>query len=187
MAAQGDIPDAICPIGRCALDVAPLGSSLWVVWSDGGLVRADWSEAGATWPLQEAHPDVLERPLPDAYAPILAYLVDGAVDLSELAVDLVGTPFQLRVWSALRAIAPGRLRTYAGLAADIDSPRATRAVGMANARNPLPVIIPCHRVVQTGHLLGGYSGGLDRKRYLLAHEGARVEGDQVRPGQLTLL
>lgn len=187
--AEDDRGGAICLVGRASLAVDAVDSTLWLAWTQRGLARADWCAAGDAWPgLDGSHADaVQEVELPQRYAPVAAYLRDGSVDLADLPVDLEGTDFQLRVWRALRGIAPGRLRTYAGLADEVGSPRATRAVGMANARNPLPVIIPCHRVVETGHRLGGYSGGLQRKRYLLIHEGAQVDGDQVRPGQLQLL
>ena len=82
-----------------------------------------------------------------------------------------GTAFQLRVWSALRAIPFGSTLSYVGLARAVDSPRAARAVGQANHHNPLCVIVPCHRVVAADGSLGGYGGGLERKRWLLRHEG----------------
>ena len=82
-----------------------------------------------------------------------------------------GTAFQQRVWMALRAIPYGETRTYGELAAAIDSPNASRAVGMANHRNPLPILIPCHRVIGADGSLTGYAGGLETKRRLLALEG----------------
>ena len=179
---------AISLLGRAAVPVDAIGATLWLAWTAQGLARVDWCRAGEAWADGDERGDAVpEAPLPPQYAAIADYLEDGKVDLSGLPVDLAGTPFQLRVWKALRAIPPGHLRTYAGLASAIGSPRAMRAVGMANARNPLPVVIPCHRVVETGHRLGGYSGGLDRKRFLLGLEGATIEGDQVHPGQLQLL
>lgn len=83
-----------------------------------------------------------------------------------------GTPFQRQVWRALAAIPYGETCTYAHIAAAIGRPRACRAVGMANHRNPLPIFIPCHRVVGSGGSLTGYAGGLDRKAFLLRLEGA---------------
>jgi O-6-methylguanine DNA methyltransferase len=82
-----------------------------------------------------------------------------------------GTEFQRRVWSALRRIASGRTRSYAEVAAEIGNPRATRAVGGACGANPIPVLVPCHRVLAANHGLGGFSGGLGWKRKLLAREG----------------
>ncbi len=82
-----------------------------------------------------------------------------------------GTEFQRRVWSVLRRIASGRTRSYGEVAAEIGKPRATRAVGGACGANPIPVLVPCHRVLAANHALGGFSGGLDWKRTLLAREG----------------
>jgi methylated-DNA-[protein]-cysteine S-methyltransferase len=88
----------------------------------------------------------------------------------DLPFDLLGTPFQVSVWRALAAIAPGTTITYAELARRVGRPAAFRAVGQANGANPLPIFFPCHRVVASGGL-GGYGGGLDVKRRLLAVEG----------------
>ena len=82
-----------------------------------------------------------------------------------------GTAFELRVWAALRTIPYGETRSYGAIAAAIGSPRAARAVGMANHRNPLPILIPCHRVIGADGSLTGYAGGLETKRRLLALEG----------------
>ncbi len=83
----------------------------------------------------------------------------------------VGTAFQRRVWSALRKIVPGRTRSYGALAAALGSPRAARAVGSACGANPIPLLIPCHRVLAANGHLGGFSGGLEWKRRLLKAEG----------------
>lgn len=82
-----------------------------------------------------------------------------------------GTPFQQRVWEALRAIPFGQTRSYKDIAQMVDSPRGFRAVGMANNRNPIPILIPCHRVVGADGSLTGYAGGLELKKALLAIEG----------------
>lgn len=87
-----------------------------------------------------------------------------------------GTPFQQRVWEALRAIPYGQTRTYAQIAAAAGNPRASRAAGMANHRNPIAIVIPCHRVIGAGGALTGYAGGLEKKSFLLGLEQeARVE------------
>lgn len=83
-----------------------------------------------------------------------------------------GTPFQKAAWSALCRIPYGQVRTYAQQAAAIGKPRACRAIGMANHNNPIPIFIPCHRVIGVGGKLTGYAGGLDTKRYLLTLEQA---------------
>lgn len=92
--------------------------------------------------------------------------------LDEQPVELLGTPFQKRCWEALRLIAPGTTWTYAQLAEHLGKPTATRAVGAANGANFVAIFVPCHRVIAANHTLWGYGGGLDRKRLLLAHEGA---------------
>src|SRR5512143_236728 len=86
-----------------------------------------------------------------------------------------GTPFQQRVWEALRAIPFGVVRTYGDVARDIGQPLAVRAVGQANGRNPLPIVIPCHRVIAGDGTIGGYSGGLNVKHRLLALEGVELK------------
>ncbi|HET6209766.1 MAG TPA: methylated-DNA--[protein]-cysteine S-methyltransferase, partial [Jatrophihabitans sp.] len=90
-----------------------------------------------------------------------------------------GTPFQQRVWQRLRQIPLGQTSTYGELAAEIGQPAAVRAVGMANGRNPISIIVPCHRVVGSTGALTGYAGGLAAKRWLLEHERAGVERDLV--------
>ncbi len=85
-----------------------------------------------------------------------------------------GTGFQRRVWSALQRISTGRTRSYSEVAATIGKPKAARAVGSACGANPIPVLIPCHRVLAANKKLGGFSGGLDWKRTLLAREGVTV-------------
>lgn len=86
-----------------------------------------------------------------------------------------GTPFQQRVWQALCGIPYGAVRTYGDVARDIGQPLAVRAVGQANGRNPLPIVIPCHRVIAGDGTIGGYSGGLHVKHRLLALEGIELK------------
>jgi methylated-DNA-[protein]-cysteine S-methyltransferase len=94
---------------------------------------------------------------------------------------LGGTEFQRRVWSALRDIPPGETRTYAAIARAIGAPAAVRAVGAAIGRNPLSILVPCHRVVGSSGALTGFAGGVERKRWLLAHEGALAEEAALFP------
>ena len=94
--------------------------------------------------------------------------------LDGLRVKTNGTDFQRAVWAALRAIPAGETRTYGQLAAAIGSPKAVRAAGLASGQNPIAVIVPCHRVIGASGALTGYAGGLERKQWLLAHEGARA-------------
>jgi O-6-methylguanine DNA methyltransferase len=85
-------------------------------------------------------------------------------------LDLRGTPFQLSVWRALVEIPFGETRTYAEIARRVKRPKAFRAVGAANGANPVPILVPCHRVIESGGKLGGYGGGLETKQRLLAFE-----------------
>lgn len=96
----------------------------------------------------------------------------------DLPLDLAGTPFQLQSWQALMGIPYGETRTYGGQAALIDKPKAVRAIGLANGRNPVSIIVPCHRVIGKNGSLTGYGGGLGRKRFLLELEG--VAADFIR-------
>jgi methylated-DNA-[protein]-cysteine S-methyltransferase len=89
-------------------------------------------------------------------------------------VRMHGTAFQQAVWRELRRIPAGRTISYATLAGRVRRPRAVRAVGQANGSNPVCLFVPCHRVIATGGTLGGYGGGLERKRRLLAHEGVEL-------------
>lgn len=88
----------------------------------------------------------------------------------ELELDLVGTAFQRRVWEALLTIPYGETRSYGQIAAQLDAPGASRAVGLANGHNPIGIIVPCHRVIGSTGSLTGYGGGVERKRTLLALE-----------------
>ena len=94
----------------------------------------------------------------------------------EFALELAprGTPFQLAVWDALLAIPYGATASYADIARAVGRPNAVRAVGQANGRNPLAIVVPCHRIIGSDHSLTGYGGGIDRKRFLLALEGAAI-------------
>jgi methylated-DNA-[protein]-cysteine S-methyltransferase len=105
----------------------------------------------------------------------LAEYFSGERQRFDLSVAPEGTAFQLRVWRALVDIPYGRTVGYGELARKLDRPEASRAVGRANAANPIPVILPCHRVVGADGSLTGYGGGLDRKRFLLRLEGALPE------------
>ena len=100
---------------------------------------------------------------------ILAFL-DGKRQQLDFPIRMVGTPFQQRVWHALQQIPYGTTRTYGEIAAAIGNPRASRAVGMACNKNPLPFIVPCHRVVGANGNLTGFAYGTDAKRWLLELE-----------------
>jgi methylated-DNA-[protein]-cysteine S-methyltransferase len=186
------ISDAI-PAARAALDrqvvaqacvATPLGPML--------IARTARGLAGAWFDGQRHHPghlsaaqrpdDVLLRAAADQLG---RYFLGAAADFG-IPLDPVGTPFQQQVWSALRVIAAGHTRTYAEIARLIGAPRAVRAVGAAIGRNPLSVIVPCHRVLGQGGALTGYAGGLERKRALLDLEAraAQLAGYDVASQRL---
>jgi methylated-DNA-[protein]-cysteine S-methyltransferase len=99
------------------------------------------------------------------------YFAGDLAALDEAPVELNGTPFQRRVWTALRSIPPGSTLSYSELARRVGALSAVRAVGAANGANPVALVVPCHRVIGANGTLVGYGGGLPRKRWLLAHEG----------------
>ncbi len=105
---------------------------------------------------------------------VIAYFAGDLAAFDRVEVRTGGTDFQRSVWKALRDIPAGETRSYGQLAAAIGIPKAVRAVGLANGANPVGVIVPCHRVVGSGGKLTGYAGGLERKRWLLAHEAGRL-------------
>lgn len=114
-----------------------------------------------------------------AASEIAAYFTGGLTDFT-VAVELWGTPFQTAVWKTVAAIPTAETRTYSEIAAAVGRPKAVRAVGAAQAANPLPIVIPCHRVIAASGQLAGYSGGLAAKQWLLDHElGQRERGATV--------
>lgn len=113
---------------------------------------------------------VVEGPLADASAQLEEYF-SGHRRRFDLPLKLSGTDFQRQVWEALAEIPYGSTISYAELAAMVGRPAAFRAVGQANGANPLPIVLPCHRVLASGGRIGGYGGGLEMKRRLLALEG----------------
>jgi O-6-methylguanine DNA methyltransferase len=106
----------------------------------------------------------------DASAQLKEYFAGQRVAF-DLPLNMAGTPFQQRVWETLRSIPFGETVTYGQLAAELGQPTASRAVGLANGKNPVSIIVPCHRVVGSKGDLTGYGGGIERKRYLLDFEG----------------
>jgi methylated-DNA-[protein]-cysteine S-methyltransferase len=117
-------------------------------------------------------PRLVEAPTTSEAARALDAYFGGDLDaLAHLPTATNGTPFQQTVWRALRDIPVGETESYGALAARIGQPRAARAVGLANGSNPVAIVVPCHRVIGSNAALTGYGGGLDRKRWLLEHEG----------------
>jgi methylated-DNA-[protein]-cysteine S-methyltransferase len=134
--------------------------------------------AGAWFDGQAHHPGPLAAPvdptqrwLREAAGQLQAYFAGGLRRFT-LPLDAAGTPFQQAVWQALCTIPAGATRDYGAIAAALGRPQAARAVGAAVGRNPVSIVVPCHRVLGRDGSLTGYSGGLDRKRALLALEGA---------------
>ncbi|MCW5730682.1 MAG: methylated-DNA--[protein]-cysteine S-methyltransferase [Alphaproteobacteria bacterium] len=121
------------------------------------------------WP---AHRLVPAQAPPEAAARLEAYLSGRLDAFAGLALDPGGSTFQRQVWAALRRIPPGGTMSYGELAAQLGRPAAARAVGHANGRNPIAIAIPCHRLIGGDGRLTGYAGGLERKAWLLRHEGA---------------
>jgi methylated-DNA-[protein]-cysteine S-methyltransferase len=150
----------------------PLGALL--------LARTERGLAGVWFEGQKDHPGPLPAPqrsddaLLNAAAAQLAAYFAGETTRFELPLDLHGTPFQRSVWQALLGITPGQTRSYGDIARQVGSPQAVRAVGSAVGKNPLSVVVPCHRVIGRGGAITGYAGGVDRKRALLALEGVAV-------------
>lgn len=175
-------------IGCGCVEVPAVQARLWAAWTDKGLSRLNWTtgDASAADAFGSAHPP--EGEIPEPYRSTLhAYLAGSGVDPTALPIDPAGTPFQRRVWEALRSIPRGEVRSYAAIANVIGSPRGMRAVGAANGKNPICIVVPCHRVVEAGMRLGGYTGGLHLKRFLLELEGVKIVGESVQPGQLQLM
>jgi methylated-DNA-[protein]-cysteine S-methyltransferase len=156
----------------------PTGRMLIVTDDEQRLRAADWEDKGdrllrmlrlhygqSGYELQEARIDSLARQALEAY-------FEGQLAAIEaIRTQTRGTGFQRRVWAALREIPAGTTMSYGQLAAKIGQPAAVRAVGAANGANPTPIVVPCHRVIGADASLTGFGGGLERKRWLLAHEG----------------
>jgi methylated-DNA-[protein]-cysteine S-methyltransferase len=138
---------------------SPLGP-LALTEVDGVLRRLDFTSAPS---------DTTTPLLREAERQLRAYFA-GELRQFDLPLDPQGTPFQQQVWAALREIPYGEVRSYGQIAAAIGNPKACRAVGMANHRNPLPILIPCHRVCGSDGSLTGYGGGIERKQWLLELE-----------------
>jgi methylated-DNA-[protein]-cysteine S-methyltransferase len=155
---------------------SPLGS-LSVAARDGAIVELDWGGRGARALAVDQPPEIAGL-LAEAARQLAAYFTDGQFRF-DLPLRPAGSDFQRAVWDFMLAIPAGESRTYGQAAAATGA--AARAVGGACGANPIPVIIPCHRILAAGGEAGGYSGkgGLDTKRWLLRHEGAYVPSEQV--------
>jgi methylated-DNA-[protein]-cysteine S-methyltransferase len=155
---------------------SPLGAFTVVTRGDALCVAAFSDHAeGLLRSLPKRYPD---RPVERGAGPesvlkaFEAYWAGELGALDALAVEPGGTPFQARIWAALRGIPVGETVSYAELSRRVGSPGASRAAGSANGANPISIVIPCHRVIRGDGDICGYAGGVPRKRWLLAHEGA---------------
>jgi methylated-DNA-[protein]-cysteine S-methyltransferase len=167
------------PPERLRLDQlrTPIGEAL-IVTDEAGRLRAfDWVDRrpamarllrlhyGSLAPEPGAAPESMKR--------LLRRYFEGDIGcLAAIEWRTAGTPFQRSVWTALTAIPPGETLSYGALAARIGCPTSVRAVGLANGANPISVVVPCHRIIGADGSLTGYGGGVERKRWLLHHEGA---------------
>lgn len=146
---------------------SPMGSVL-VARDDVGITRISFQEGTtAVRPDPAWHLD--EEPLAEAREQLQAYFA-GVLQTFDLPLSLKGTPFQRDVWKALQAIPYGETTTYGELARRIGRPKAVRAVGAANGQNPIPIVVPCHRVIGSNGTLTGYAGGVQLKKALLILE-----------------
>jgi methylated-DNA-[protein]-cysteine S-methyltransferase len=157
----------------------PLGTILLVSDAAERLLALDWDDHQPRMEhllrVQRGLPasQLRSGPVPRTPAQQLERYFAGEIDvLAAIAVSECGTPFQRAVWAALRQIPAGRTLSYGALARCIGRPSAVRAVGAANAKNPIGLVVPCHRVIGADASLTGYAGGLTRKRWLLRHEAA---------------
>lgn len=118
----------------------------------------------------------------EAVSRLAQYFVGDLRAIDKIAVATSGTAFQQRVWAALRAIPAGTTVSYGAIAHRIGQPTACRAVGLANGSNPIGIIVPCHRLIGANSTLTGYGGGIERKQWLLRHEGVELGAGACRPG-----
>ena len=181
------------PMHYCLFDT-DLGAC-GVAWSERGLTRFQLPEAdrrATERRLTLRSPNSTAKapppPIAEAIADVQRYMAGERVDFSAIALDLTGVaPFYLEVYAASRRVGWGETATYGELARQVGAPGAARAVGQAMARNPVAVIIPCHRILASGNKVGGFSafGGTVSKQRLLGLEGVRI-GASKAAGQLSL-
>ncbi len=175
------------PPERLRLDrlATPIGEAL-IVTDEAGLLRAfDWADREPSMArlLRLHYGSVVPEPgiAPGNVRRLLRNYFDGDFEcLRAIEWRTGGTPFQRAVWTGLTMIAPGETLSYSALAVKLECPKSVRAVGTANGSNPISVVVPCHRVIGADGSLTGYGGGIERKRWLLKHEGAAFRDRPVR-------
>lgn len=166
---------------RFGLDrlATPIGIALLVTDAEGALRALDWEDyehrMRELLRLHYGMVDLSDQPAPTRMRTALSNYFEGDLgQLSGIVWRIAGTSFQQKVWTALAKIPAGTTMSYGALAARIDMPKAIRAVGHANGSNPISVVLPCHRLIGADGSLVKYGGGLERKRWLLRHEGVEV-------------
>jgi methylated-DNA-[protein]-cysteine S-methyltransferase len=138
------------------------------------LLRLHYGQEGSDFVLKDGRaPKIVANSL-------AAYFAGALTAVDRISIATAGSLFQRKVWAALRQIPPGTTLSYGGLAQKIGCPKSVRAVGLANGANPIAIVVPCHRVIGADASLTGYGGGLDRKRWLLLHEGAVLKVSVAR-------
>jgi methylated-DNA-[protein]-cysteine S-methyltransferase len=157
----------------------PIGAALLVTDADGVLRALDWEDHEPRMRqllrLQYGAAELRDARSPRELRTALTGYFKGDLDrLAAIAWRVAGTPFQQKIWHALPDIPAGTTLSYGALAARLDVPRAVRAVGHANGSNPISVVLPCHRLIGSSGSLVKYGGGLERKRWLLRHEGVEI-------------
>ncbi|AMA60916.1 methylated-DNA--[protein]-cysteine S-methyltransferase [Bradyrhizobium sp. CCGE-LA001] len=176
MSARSTKPSIMYGLDRLA---TPIGIALLVTDADGALRALDWEDyehrMRELLRLHHGTVELTDRPAPTGMRTALSRYFDGDLgQLASIAWRIAGTPFQQKVWKALAQIPAGTTMSYGALAAKIDMPKAVRAVGHANGSNPISVVLPCHRLIGADGSLVKYGGGLERKRWLLRHEGVEI-------------
>jgi methylated-DNA-[protein]-cysteine S-methyltransferase len=176
MAARSINPSASFGLDRLT---TPIGIALLVTDAEGVLRALDWEDyehrMRELLRLHYGSVDLSDRPAPTGMRTALSGYFEGDLgQLASVAWRIAGTPFQQKVWKALAKIPAGTTMSYGAMAAKIDMPKAIRAVGHANGSNPISVVLPCHRLIGADGSLVKYGGGLERKRWLLRHEGVEV-------------
>lgn len=156
----------------CTACPSPVGT-LTLVASDCGLSAILWEDDEPSRVRTGSPVESPEHPVLRETANQLQAYFAGKLNEFDLPLDLVGTPFQQKVWAALQTIPYGETRSYADIARQIGHPTAFRAVGAANGRNPVSIVVPCHRAIGANGSLTGFAGGLEIKRRLLALEGRK--------------
>jgi methylated-DNA-[protein]-cysteine S-methyltransferase len=162
---------------------SPLGRIV-IAARDGRLCALEFGRARLARQLAARYPGLPQRRARNPFGvsvKLRAYLAGDLAAVDRIPVETGGTPFQQRVWRALRRIPAGHTMSYGALARGLGVGAAARAVGAANGRNPISLVVPCHRLIGGDAALTGYGGGLWRKRWLLSHEGAEPRPTRTRP------